>query len=297
MSHSLDPPALTVRAFDTATVLAFVVALCVPLCVMLFGSMQDISTVEQRMLAAWPPLPEDARALRRFPRRVERAFTDHLGLRLELTRAQAALEAVLFATSPTSKIVVGRDGWLFFGDADAMGHARHVQPLGPHALARWADVLEARRIWLRRHGAEFLFVLVPDKHHVYSEHLPRGIVAAGGTHPIEQLSTELARRGSVPTLDLLPILEAAKPDDLLYHKTDTHWNDRGAYIAYAAILEAAGRLVPELADDTPVADDPARPAFWPAVASDGAGNTLIAYERHPATTDKPAQIACRVFRP
>jgi len=253
------------RRFDAATLVVLLAALCAPLAWMTIGATLDVSQMEQRTLAKWPDLPGDARQWARYPRRVERAFTDRMGLRLELTRGQALLETTLFGTSPTPKLVVGRDGWLFFGEDEVVAHARRVRPLPPAALARWADVLEARREWLRRQGAEFLFVLVPDKHLVYPEHLPRGLAPASGTHPVEQLSAELARRGRVAHVDLLAVLEAEKRRAAqaatgdateappLYHKTDTHWNDLGAYRAYVEILAAAGRLVPELADDAPVA--------------------------------------------
>lgn len=253
------------RTFDAATLLVLLAALCAPISWMALGATLDVSVMEQRTLARWPALPEDADQLARYPRRLERAFTDRMGLRLELTRAQALMETTLFATSPTPKLVVGRDGWLFFGDEDAVAHARRVKPLSPTALARWADVLEARRAWLQQQGTEFLFVLVPDKHLVYPEHLPRSLAPAAGAHPIGQLAAELGRRGRVAHVDLLPVFEAAKrrraraetsgatTAEPLYHKTDTHWNDLGAYLAYGEILEAAGRLVPELADDAPVA--------------------------------------------
>lgn len=240
------------RAFEAATVAAFIAALFLPLVIMQFGPSLDVSTMEQRRLGSWPAPPRDARSLERFPRRTERTFTDRMGLRLELTRAQAALEIAAFGTSPTPKLVAGRDGWLFFGDAHSVAHVRGVGALTPRAVSRWADVLEARRRWLAKHGAEFLFVLVPDKHHVYREHLPRHLPIADGTHPIEQLAGELERRGTVPTLDLLPVLEAAKARERIYHKTDTHWNDRGAHVAYAAILQAAGERLPALADDRPI---------------------------------------------
>ncbi|MCX7804773.1 MAG: hypothetical protein N3A38_06230, partial [Planctomycetota bacterium] len=40
----------------------------------------------------------------------------------------------------------------------------------------------------------------------------------------------------------------------------------------------------------------AAPASHPAVASDGAGTTLIAYEKHPETGDVPIKIAFRMLR-
>jgi len=48
--------------------------------------------------------------------------------------------------------------------------------------------------------------------------------------------------------------------------------------------------------DTPVAGDFASPAYRPAIATDGAGATLIAYERHPKTGDVPIKIAFRILK-
>jgi hypothetical protein len=41
-------------------------------------------------------------------------------------------------------------------------------------------------------------------------------------------------------LDLRPALEEAKRAERVYHVTDTHWNDRGAFAAYRAIVAALG---------------------------------------------------------
>ena len=51
-----------------------------------------------------------------------------------------------------------------------------------------------------------------------------------------------------------------------------------------------------LGDDDPVGDDADSPAYWPAVASDGKGVALIAYERHPKTADTPIRIGLRLLR-
>jgi hypothetical protein len=51
-----------------------------------------------------------------------------------------------------------------------------------------------------------------------------------------------------------------------------------------------------LGGDLPVVDEPGSPAYWPAVASDGAGTTAIAYERHPEKGDTPIRIGVRMLR-
>jgi hypothetical protein len=42
-----------------------------------------------------------------------------------------------------------------------------------------------------------------------------------------------------------PLLEA-KAREQVYYRTDTHWNDAGAYIAYRRVLDAAARQIPAL---------------------------------------------------
>lgn len=51
-----------------------------------------------------------------------------------------------------------------------------------------------------------------------------------------------------------------------------------------------------LGNDATVVDDPESPAYWPAVASDGAGTTMVAYERHPKTPDQAIRIALRMVK-
>jgi hypothetical protein len=62
----------------------------------------------------------------------------------------------------------------------------------------------------------------------------------------------------VRVLDLRPALVAAKSQERLYHRTDTHWNDRGAFVGYRQIVEA-------LATDIPALRTPARRTFEPHI--------------------------------
>jgi hypothetical protein len=50
----------------------------------------------------------------------------------------------------------------------------------------------------------------------------------------------------VTDVDLRPALFAAKAGGRIYFKTDTHWNDRGAYVAYRQILDAVRLQVPSV---------------------------------------------------
>ena len=70
---------------------------------------------------------------------------------------------------------------------------------------------------------------------------------------------------------------------------DSHWYD-------AIFLRRVSKDGKPQGANTPVAGEKTSPAYHPAVASDGAGTTLIAYERHPKTGDVPIKIAFRLLR-
>ncbi|NOY53746.1 MAG: hypothetical protein GXP58_09020, partial [Deltaproteobacteria bacterium] len=88
-------------------------------------------------------------------------------------------------------------------------------------------------------GSRYLFILAPNKQSVYPEYLPSGIGERGGITRGDQLSKMLRRNGAAASfLDLRPLLRQAKKKySRLYLKTDTHWNQRGAFLAYRAVVE------------------------------------------------------------
>ena len=68
----------------------------------------------------------------------------------------------------------------------------------------------------------------------------------------------LREHSTVRFVDLRPALLAAKRADRLYHRTDTHWNDRGAFVGYQSIVDA-------LAEEFPGLRSASRSAFEPRV--------------------------------
>jgi hypothetical protein len=92
-----------------------------------------------------------------------------------------------------------------------------------------------------------VFVLAPDKHAIYPEELPPSVRRVGPETRSDSLVRYLREHSTVPVLDLRPALLEAKARERVYHRTDTHWNDRGAYIAYEEIVRALGVAGPPAA--------------------------------------------------
>ena len=107
-------------------------------------------------------------------------------------------------------------------------------------LERWRKVLEEQNDWLAARGITFVVAFACDKHVIYPEYLPAGYRRADQPYRVEVLADYLRKNSRLKVAALREPLLAGKATDRLYHKTDTHWNDRGAYIGYREIVQALG---------------------------------------------------------
>jgi hypothetical protein len=193
---------------------------------------------EKRTLRPPPSFGPGWTAMRAWPDAASHYFEDHFAFRSVLVAWQAVLRFQWLHVSPSSDVVVGRDGWLFYaGDGGEEDYASAV-PFTKADLEQWRRTLQHTYDWLKARGIPYVFVIAPDKYVIYPEYLPSSMHRVGPESRTDQLVRYLARTTDVPVLDLRPSLLAAKPVERLYHLTDTHWNGRGAYVAYAAILRA-----------------------------------------------------------
>ncbi|MDA1264727.1 MAG: hypothetical protein O2816_06590, partial [Planctomycetota bacterium] len=235
------------RFWDLVTTLVFPVAICVPLLVMGFRTSTVLETGEQRAAAERPTLRWDRGELATYPDAFDPWFADSLGLRNDLVRALNRLEWFGLGTSPTPKVVNGRDGWLFYDGLESLAYSLGARPLDETELSRWRRVIEARERWCRARGIRYLFVLGPTKVSMYPEHLPSRYKVVGPSR-LAQLYEHLDEQSRVPTLDLRPSLrcaieeDRAEVGDFVYSPHGTHWSPRGNVAVYGALLEALADL-------------------------------------------------------
>jgi alginate O-acetyltransferase complex protein AlgJ len=150
------------------------------------------------------------------------------------------------ATSPAGdiaeqdeqKVVEGKEGWLFL--ARDTNHVIHQHTgrvrFSARQLKDWRYVLETRAAWLARREIPYFFLVPPNAHAVYPEYLPDDLVPVA-ERPVLQLIRHLQDRESKARI-VYPIEELAahKQHDLVYIKTDSHWNELGAFIAYKRLM-------------------------------------------------------------
>ena len=151
------------------------------------------------------------------------------------------------STSP-DQVIIGKDNWLYLGDMysktlteDRRSATEADQVIGRRvgeAAERWEAYLASKGVTL------FRIMVGPNKSSIYPEHMP-----AWAT-PAMSNPTDALLQGVKPVqfIDLRPALLAAKhasPQDI-YFKTDTHWNDLGAGLAFQAFALEVGKVVPAL---------------------------------------------------
>lgn len=203
-------------------------------------------TTENRKLAEMPTLAKDGRPNVDFMGELGAYFEDHFACRNELVTLNAKLRTAL-GTSPTDSVVVGGDGWLFYGGTlhDYTGEGR----LTDRKMGDLVFNLSLIQGYCEANGARFALAIVPNKNSIYPEKMPFYYGAAAGGSVLDDLSVSLNDKG-VNNVDLYSLLADAKagsPDDLLYYKIDTHWNQRGALLASERILDVLDR--PEAAQE------------------------------------------------
>lgn len=245
-------PVLPARraVFDLATIVLFLAAILAPTADRFLRPLKVRSPVrEGRPAEPKPALVLDAEALRLYPERFERWFNDTCGLRDKLLRWNSIEKIELLRVSPTSKITLGKDGWILYTEGRTMRVWRGLDPFSPEELEAWTRALERNRDRLAARGIGYVFAIGPNKETIYPEMVPARFNRVGPTR-LEQLAEHLRARSDFRMLDLRPSLLAAKRDDTpgdeLYFRDGTHWNARGSLAVYEDLVAALRVFAPGL---------------------------------------------------
>jgi hypothetical protein len=207
-----------------------------------------VTSSENRAMAKFPGMPKNFRQVRMFSDLFMGFYRDHFGFRNTLIRGLALgrFHGGLGMDLSTN-IIIGKDGFLFFPSSlhDGFLAERNLDPFSPAELDQWRQLLEKRNKYFTERGIPFIVVVPPDKQSIYTELMPEEFSRVGPKTRLDQLIDRLRETHSpVRLIDLRPILLEAKKYRRIYFKTDTHWNDYGAFAAYPVILDAIQSVLP-----------------------------------------------------
>jgi hypothetical protein len=220
----------------------FVTAIALPLATNLAGIDGADPGAENRALARFPHVDGSSASIADFPTSFSLWFDDHFGCRSTLVRWYGDLRLFGLRVSPSAAVVRGQHGWFFYGDDKAVEDFANAEPMTDGALSNWRTAILRARDWLQTRGIAYVFTVSPDKHVIYPEEMPATLARIGDLSRADQLFTALQDTGLF--VDVRPALFDAKTRERVYQQTDTHWNDRGALVAYQGIITSVRARVP-----------------------------------------------------
>lgn len=225
----------------------FIVGISTPLVVMLLSEKKEMSHVEKRKLEEEPSLSLFVESISDYTKKYEKYFNDHFGMRTKFVELYNSFFINLFETSPNFNVIVGKDKWLYFATCFALQDFTGNYLSSSIEIKRWKQILLDREQWLGEYGIRYLFLPVPYKISVYPEYLPNRLQNIEGLTNLDQLLNTFKEPPIFSNvLDFKTVFKSHGKDELLYYKTDTHWNSVGGYVAYREIINHISKWFPEL---------------------------------------------------
>ena len=168
-----------------------------------------------------------------YPSELGGYFEKHFAFRPLMIGADARIQSGLFGVSNTESVTVGSDDWLYY--TSTLDDYQGKNQLSDRELNGAAHNLRLIQDYVRSKGADFLFTCAPNKNTLYPQHMPYYITKASNRHNRDRLAAVLSSYG-VNYADLFEAFR--KQDETLYFERDSHWNNKGALLAYNTLLDA-----------------------------------------------------------
>lgn len=217
-------------------VLVFLALLALPAIGMAWTGPSAFSRAENRMLAARPSLPASLGDWHAYPAQLDRFLQDNFGFRESLIRAYQQGRRKLGFRLQTRQVVAGQGDWLLLEDSLPSSLGVRIEP---KVAAAYAETVCPLNALVERNGGRLLFTIAPNTATIYPEALPDWLPQPPARTQYDLVLEQVAACG-VRTLDLRPVLRAAKAGGQVYYRQDSHWTLRGSLAAYNAIVDAFG---------------------------------------------------------
>ena len=238
------------RRIKIGMILTFALMISTPLVLQLLGLNLNASNTENRKLKERPAfsfaqtkagegVPRKALGAYRdviaFKNAYDTYYKDNFVLKSWLFKSYYFIQNDCFGVDPIpQKVVKGTNGWLFLGDSysNAMKESKAIIAFEEKELTKIKAMLLKKKAWLDQQHIDFYVAVAPNKHSIYGEELP--IEKGKKASKREQLK-KLFESEDLNFIDLADAFPD-KTKGRLYHKTNTHWNDYGAFWGYHALL-------------------------------------------------------------
>lgn len=195
-----------------------------------------ISKVENRTLASFPDILDDNYHLNDGVKSgLENWLNDNIGFRDQFVQTASKVKFSVFGIKSNNKVYAGKDGWYFYTMDNNIQIAQGTYPLDQITLEAIRVNQEAINQRFKDQGIEYILVLPVSKASIYPEMIQAGKYEVRET-PVDIVANYLEATTDIKIVRLKDALLEKKKEEDVFFKTDTHWNEVGAYTAYKTII-------------------------------------------------------------
>lgn len=177
-----------------------------------------------------------------FIRGFKNYYNDNFGLKTTSVKNYIDFKINFLEENPIpNRVVHGKNGWYFLGNEFSNVHNNTFgnEPFLKNELKLITQNLNSIINYLSSHGIKFYLVVPPDKNRIYQEEMPYKLNQ--NITKLEELKEHLKKELDFEIIDLTSTILSNKPNDLLYYKTDSHWNDYGAFLGYTEVINVISK--------------------------------------------------------
>jgi hypothetical protein len=165
-------------------------------------------------------------------------FSDRFPTRPFWVRLHTQLLYSLFNQS--SEVYIGKDGWLFYRSVIDVEDPV-LEKTAPGFRSGMSDSFARLTELLAQRGITLYVMPLALKPRYYPEFLPASANHARGLQFYDKFMDGAVADGRVRIIDTRKLLEDAKQSGLqIFHKTDFHWTDPAAALAFGELLRGIG---------------------------------------------------------
>lgn len=194
---------------------------------------------ENRVLTKWPEggLLTCIKDSGQYASNITDYFNDRFGLRDIMIRTKNEIQYRVFGVTGEDGIYVGKDGYLFYKsvvEKEQIVNERMDDSCRNKiivSLCKVESFLEDRNI-------DFLYMFPPQKNEVFPERLINAKVVRPEEDAYDKLIKEIMANDMLVQdfIDVMPLLREAEKTFPTYYRTDFHWNEYGATVAYTPVV-------------------------------------------------------------
>ena len=131
-------------------------------------------------------------------------------------------------------VIDGKNGWLYY--KDSLEDFQRENPMSERQLFDIAHSLAMVQSYAREKGIRFAFTIAPNKNSLYGGNMPY-YYQAFRSEDSESNLTRLKHYLELEKVNYIDLYETfQEQEEVLYHTTDSHWNNKGAALAADRIL-------------------------------------------------------------